>query len=67
MRRSEVVKPETVKGSVYRDSQDIMVLGTALGGNAKFIITGDDDLLVLKKYKTVEIISPREFWNRLRE
>ena len=64
---SEVVKPEAVRGSVCRDSQDIMVIGTALGGNAQYIITGDDDLLILKKYKTIEIISPREFWNRLRE
>jgi putative PIN family toxin of toxin-antitoxin system len=63
---AEVVEPENIKENVCRDKGDVMVIGTALSGKAQFIITGDEDLLILKKYKNIEIISPREFWNRLR-
>jgi predicted nucleic acid-binding protein len=30
-------------------------------GNVDFIITGDDDLLVLKKYKNTRIVKPKEY------
>jgi putative PIN family toxin of toxin-antitoxin system len=63
---AEVVEPENIKENVCRDKGDVMVIGTALSGKTQFIITGDEDLLILKKYKNIEIISPREFWNRLR-
>lgn len=49
-----------------KDISDIKIIGTAVSGNAKFIITGDNDLLVLKRYGKIEIITPREFWNRLK-
>jgi predicted nucleic acid-binding protein len=29
--------------------------------NADFIVTGDDDLLVLEKYKVIRIVKPREY------
>jgi predicted nucleic acid-binding protein len=32
-----------------------------LEGNVDFIITGDDDLLVLKKYKDISIVKPKEY------
>lgn len=63
---SEIVKPLPLDKHVCRDKEDDMVIGTALSGNADFIITGDQDLLVLKKYKTIEIITPRAFWNCLK-
>jgi predicted nucleic acid-binding protein len=31
------------------------------------LVSGDKDLLVLKKYKNVPIISPRELWNIFKE
>ncbi|MBI4745392.1 MAG: putative toxin-antitoxin system toxin component, PIN family [Deltaproteobacteria bacterium] len=64
---AEVVEPELVDESVCRDKDDTRVIGAALKGKAKFIITGDDDLLVIKSYKGVKIITPREFWGVLRE
>ncbi len=63
---SETVKPEMIDTHICKDKDDIKILETALSGNARFIITGDGDLLVLKKYKEIEIITPREFWNRLK-
>lgn len=61
----EVVHPEALPLPVCRDSDDDAVIGTALAGNADFIITGDGDLLVLGKFKKIEIVTPRVFWERL--
>ncbi|MEF9427161.1 MAG: putative toxin-antitoxin system toxin component, PIN family [Candidatus Mariimomonas ferrooxydans] len=59
---TEIVEPESIDTSVCRDKDDVAVIGTALQGKAEVIITGDDDLLVLKKYRGIKIITPREFW-----
>lgn len=64
---AEVVEPEPIDESVCRDKDDVKIIGTALKGKAKFIITGDDDLLVLKSYKGIRMVTPREFWSVLRE
>ena len=42
-----------------RDPDDIAVLSTAYSARADFIITGDDDLLSLKKFSSIRIITPR--------
>ncbi len=63
---AEIVKEEKVDQSICRDKNDIPVIGTALSGKAHFIITGDEDLLILKKFRNIEIVTPREFWNRLK-
>jgi putative PIN family toxin of toxin-antitoxin system len=63
---AEVVEPEGLDEQVCRDKNDDTVIGTALSGNATFIITGDRDLLVLKKYKGIKMVTPRDFWQHLR-
>ncbi len=63
---AEVFEPEHIE-SVCRDKDDNKIIGTALAGSARFIITGDSDLLSLKKYKGVRIITPREYWSLLRK
>lgn len=63
---AETVKAETIDNSVCRDKDDLPIIGTATKGDADFIVTGDADLLELKSYHGIDIITPREFWNRLR-
>jgi len=46
---------------VSRDIDDNKILQCAVDGNCDFIITGDNDLLVLKEYKNIKIIKPREY------
>jgi predicted nucleic acid-binding protein len=46
---------------VCRDKSDDVGLATALAGKADVIVTGDEDLLVLKKFRRIEILSPRLF------
>ena len=61
----EFVEPEPLDERVCRDEDDDVVLATALAGKADVIVTGDEDLLVLKKFRRIEILSPRKFLERL--
>jgi putative PIN family toxin of toxin-antitoxin system len=54
----EAVRPPR---PVCRDPDDDLVLATALEGNAEIILTGDQDLLVLKEFHRIKILSPRQF------
>lgn len=51
----------TIKVNVCRDPKDNMFLEACLESGADFIITGDKDLLIIKKFKETLIISPAEF------
>ncbi|MFN4218356.1 MAG: putative toxin-antitoxin system toxin component, PIN family [Candidatus Bipolaricaulia bacterium] len=57
----EVVPPVQLDHTVCRDPDDDVILGTALAGNAVCIVTGDKDLLVLRRYGSVDIVSPAQF------
>lgn len=57
-----IVEPVPVEVKRCRDPEDLHILGVAQATNAKFIVTGDNDLLVLKRYGKTKIINPRQFW-----
>ena len=57
---SEIVKPAEIPLNVCRDQTDLPVIGTAVAGGAEVLITGDEDLLSIKEYRGVRIVSPRE-------
>lgn len=57
----EWVVPASLSQPVCRDPDDDLVLGTALAAHADVIVTGDDDLLVLKAFGGSRILSPRHF------
>jgi putative PIN family toxin of toxin-antitoxin system len=59
--KMEVVTPVQLEHPVCRDPDDDVVLGTALAGNVACIITGDKDLLVLRRYGSSDIVSPAQF------
>ena len=61
--RLTIVIPKKLEKVICRDPEDDFILATALQGKCQCIISGDDDLLVLKKYKGINIISPQGFWN----
>jgi uncharacterized protein len=46
-----------------RDADDLHVLGLATTGKADYLVTGDDDLLVLKRFGRCRIVTPRQFWS----
>lgn len=59
---SEIIEPEAVESSVCRDPDDLKILGLVRPGRADAIVTGDKDLLVIKKYLNARIMTPRSFW-----
>ena len=60
--RFEVVKPREVAGPICRDADDDQVIGTALAGDCEYIVTGDKDLLDLRRVKQIRLVSPSDFW-----
>lgn len=51
--------------SICRDEKDNYLLSLAVDGKADFLITGDDDLLIIRKINHTEIVSYKEFEIRL--
>ncbi len=49
-----------------KDKDDLIILAAALSGDADLFVTGDRELLSLKKVENIEIVSPRSFWEKLR-
>ena len=48
-----------------QDRDDLLILASALAGKADVLITGDSELLALGSIHNVEIISPRQFWEKI--
>ncbi|MCP5528168.1 MAG: putative toxin-antitoxin system toxin component, PIN family [Verrucomicrobiales bacterium] len=63
--RGEVVTPVPVPRAACRDSEDLPILGTAVGGQAKLLVTVDKDLLTLGEFQGIPVVKPGEFWRRL--
>src|SRR5215212_5430234 len=57
----EQVTPTPLENHLCRDVDDDQILGTAIAGKATCVITGDNDLLVLQRFKDVEILNPASF------
>jgi len=63
----EVVDPRALPDRVSRDADDDVVIATAVSGGCAAIITGDRDLLDLTAHGGVRIVSPRQFWELLKD
>ena len=57
----EVVDVAEPLNNVCRDEDDDKFLSCAISGDSDLIVSGDMDLLSLKSYKDVKIITPSEF------
>ena len=53
--------PVALSADICRDSDDLKILGLAVASNADYIVTGDKDLLVLKSFQNIPILTPRSF------
>jgi len=57
-------KPHHLPDLDLSERSDLMVVGSAINAKAEILITGDHEMLALKKKpEGLRIISPREFWN----
>ncbi len=59
--RMQIAEPSALSYQVSRDPDDDNILAAAVAGKCDFIITGDKDLLVLKHFEGIKILSPKEF------
>ena len=59
----EVAEINTKLPNVCRDIDDNEILQLCESISADFLVTGDKDLLILKKYKSTRIVDPSQFIN----
>ena len=57
---AELVKP-TRRVKVFKDDPDNRILECAIYGEANLLVTGDKEILQLREYKGVKIMSLREY------
>jgi len=55
----KIIPQEATK--ICRDPKDNQILDLCLKGKANFLVTGDKDLLAIKKFFATKIVSPRRF------
>lgn len=60
-------KPAAPSVLSVRDRNDRWILATALAGEADVLVTGDDDLLAVRGNAPIQILTPRAFWELLRQ
>lgn len=57
-----VIEP-TTKFNVVRDKTDNKIIECAFDSKADYIVTGDPDLLILKEFKGIKIVTAKKFLN----
>ncbi|MBI4014377.1 MAG: putative toxin-antitoxin system toxin component, PIN family [Candidatus Aenigmarchaeota archaeon] len=61
---SHIVEP-TSKFDAVRDKKDNKILECAFDGKANCVVTGDPDLLILKEFGEIKIVTAREFLEKI--
>jgi uncharacterized protein len=57
----EVVQDLPIEPVVKKDPDDDKILACAIAARAEWIVSGDDHLLSLKRYRGIRIVTPRQF------
>lgn len=57
----DIVQPSEIPTGACRDKDDDNVLACALEADADYLVTGDKDLLQMKAFRGIRIITPRDF------
>ena len=64
LRYTNVIEPAVIPKDAVRDVKDVKVLAAAVGGQATYIVSGDEDLLSLKSYAGILTLNVRDFIQR---
>lgn len=59
-------RPVPVPPGICRDPDDLPILGLAAAARAECLVSGDEDLLVVKRYHETDILSPRQLYDRMK-
>jgi len=49
-----------------KDIADIAIITSAVNGGAELLVTGDKEMLTVKRVGALDIITPRQFWERVK-
>jgi len=66
----EIARPVTCLGTIQgicRDSDDDKILECAVSGNVDFIVSGDSDLLSLKIFRGIPIMTASEYIDKVKK
>jgi len=58
---AEIIHDLSPVPNICRDPNNNMIIACAIDAHADYIVTGDEDLLILKSYEDIVIINPRNF------
>jgi putative PIN family toxin of toxin-antitoxin system len=58
---SQIIEHDLKITGICRDKNDDNILACAPAAKAAYLVTGDADLLEVKKYQGVKIVTPRDF------
>jgi putative PIN family toxin of toxin-antitoxin system len=58
-------RPGAAPSLKIKDKDDLPILSAAVSGGADVFVTGDKEILAVRKVEGVLILSPREFWEKL--
>jgi putative PIN family toxin of toxin-antitoxin system len=58
---AQIVSPTSMVSGVCRDPDDDQILSCALSSEADYLVTGDSDLLELKEFRGIRILTPGAF------
>jgi putative PIN family toxin of toxin-antitoxin system len=56
-----ILLPPKLEAPICRDSKDDNILACSLAAETDYLVTGDADLLDLRSFRNIPIISPRDF------
>lgn len=65
-KQCDMVIPAEIPPDAHSDVDDLPVLGTAVAGRVDCLVTGDKQLLEMGSYRDIPILSPRDFYDRIR-
>ena len=67
MRQDTVLaRPGEPPGVEIQDQDDVPILSAAISAGADAFVTGDKELLAIGRIEKLAILSPRQFWEKLK-
>lgn len=61
-----IVSPQQ-KIDICRDKKDNFLLEVALEAKAEYLVTGDNDLLILNNFRGIKILKPKDFEETIKD
>lgn len=62
---ADLAEPGELPSVTLKDKDDLPIVAAAVNGHADVLVTGDKEVLALKRVGNVLLLSPRGLWERL--